>query len=87
MLVADQKILFLAKVITFLNLENTGNYSLRTDFNRVFPKMAIFGISKPIFYIFYPIILKLNLVVFGVNWELLLSLEFRIRPLLYNVGF
>ena len=62
-----KKILFLAKVTAFLNLENTGNYSDRPDFNRVFSKITIFWISKHVFYIFYPIILKLNLVVLGVN--------------------
>ena len=60
----DQKILFLAKGIAFFKLENTRNYSTLTDFNRVLPKMANFGISKPIFsYIFSPIILKLYLVI------------------------
>ena len=50
-----------AKVIAFWNIENTGNYITRTDFNRDFPKMTIFGISKPTFcYIFYPTILKRN---------------------------
>ena len=37
---------------------------MQADFNRDFPKITNFGISKPIFYyIFYPIIWKLNLVV------------------------
>ena len=49
-------------------LKDTGNYSTRVDFNCDFPNMTIFGISKPIFsFNFYPIILKLNLVVLGVN--------------------
>ena len=57
-----------AEVIAFWNLENTGDCSTRANFNRDLQKMTIFGISKPIFsYIFYPIILKLNLVVLGVN--------------------
>ena len=47
---------------------NTGNNSMRADFNRDFTKLTIFGIFKTIFsYIFYPIILKLNSVVLGVN--------------------
>ena len=38
----DQKILFLAKVIKFWNLENTGSYSARLNFKRDFPKMDTF---------------------------------------------
>ena len=64
----DQKILFLVKVIAFLNLENTYKYSTHTDLNRDFLNMTNFGILKPIFsYVFYPITLNLNLVVLGVN--------------------
>ena len=48
MLLLDQKILFLAKVIEFQNPENTGNYSTQENFKRDFPKMDIFGISKSI---------------------------------------
>ena len=67
MLFTGSKILFIAKVITFGNLENTGYYSMCSDFNRDFPKMTTFGIKIPIFsYIFYTIILKLSLVVLGL---------------------
>ena len=58
----------LTKVIAFWNLENTGNYSTHTDFNRVFPRMSIFEISNlssPTF--FYPTILKVYLVVHRDN--------------------
>ena len=37
----DQKILFLAVVIEFQNLENTGNYSTCKNFKRNFPKTDI----------------------------------------------
>ena len=68
MLFTGLKILFLAKVITFWNLEDTGNNSMRVDFNHNFPKITIFEMSKHIFsYIFYPIILKPDLDVLGVN--------------------
>ena len=40
----DQKILFLAEVIGFRNLENMGNYSTRANFKRDFQKMDFFGI-------------------------------------------
>ena len=40
----DQKILFLAEVIGFWNLENMGNYSTRANFKRDFQKMDFFGI-------------------------------------------
>ena len=33
------KILFLVKIIAFLNLENTANYSMRANFNRNSPKI------------------------------------------------
>ena len=60
MLFTWSKILFLTKVIAFWNFENTGYYNMCANFYRDFPKMTIFGISKPIFtYIFYLIILKL----------------------------
>ena len=42
MLFIPDQILFLAEVIAFWNLENTGNYSTRTDFNRDFPKILDF---------------------------------------------
>ena len=45
----DQKILVLAEVIEFYNHENTGNYSMRANFKRNFPKMDIFRISKSIY--------------------------------------
>ena len=48
----DQKILFVAEVIAFWNLVNIGNYNTLADFNCDLRKMTIFGISKPIFYIF-----------------------------------
>ena len=67
MIFTGSKILFLDEFIAFWNLENTGNYSTRVDFNRDLPKITIFRIWKPIFYVFYPIILKLNLIVLGVN--------------------
>ena len=38
----DQKILFLAEVIEFQNLDNTGNNITRANFKRNFPKMNIF---------------------------------------------
>ena len=75
-------LLFLAEVIAFWNIENTGNYRTRKNINRDLRKINVFGISKPILsYICYPIILKLNLVVLGVNKKLLFALEFQIRPL------
>ena len=61
------KILFLAEANAFWNLENIDNYSKHADLNRVFQKNTIFEISEPFSYIFYPIILKLNLVVLGEN--------------------
>ena len=45
----DQKILFLAKVIAFWNFKITGKHCTRANFNRNFPKITIFGISKTIF--------------------------------------
>ena len=44
-----KKYFLLAKVIPFLNLENTGNNIMCTDFDCDFPKMTNFGISKPVF--------------------------------------
>ena len=67
----DQKILFLAEVIKFWNPENMGNYSMRANFKRVFPKMDIFGISKSIFsYIFWDKCLKLRSYVLGTKTKL-----------------
>ena len=43
----------LAKVITVWILENTGKYSTCAEFNRDFPKLTIFGISKLIFSYFF----------------------------------
>ena len=40
----DQKILFLAEVIGFRNLENMGNYTTLANFKRDFQKMDSFGI-------------------------------------------
>ena len=40
--------MFLAEGIEFLNLENTGNYTLRANFKGDFPRMDIFEISKSI---------------------------------------
>ena len=36
-----EKILFLAKVIEFLNRENTYNYIMRANFNRDFPIFSV----------------------------------------------
>ena len=41
MLFTKSKVSFLAKVIAFLNLENTGN--MRANFNCDLPKMGILG--------------------------------------------
>ena len=43
----NEKVLFLVKVIAFLNLENTGNYSTCANLNRNFPKIN--------FKIYYPL--------------------------------
>ena len=67
-LLLDQKILFPAEVIPFWDLENTGNYVVCrtcTDLNHDFQKNDHFWNFKT--YIFYPIILKHNLDVLGVN--------------------
>ena len=60
--------------VAILNLENKGDYTnsidfeyVRANFNRDFPKMDIFGISKSILDISFPIIRKLTLVVLSFN--------------------
>ena len=55
----NEKILFLAKVITFLNLENTGNYSLHMNFNHNSLKINFKNLSSPTNFELDP----LNLVV------------------------
>ena len=46
-------------------------YKSRANMNRDFPKINIFEISKSIFsHIYFPIILKMNLIVLRVNKEL-----------------
>ena len=81
----DQKLLFLAKVISFWNLEKTGNYSRLANFNSDFPKMAIFVISN--LYspnISSPIILKLVIVVLRVNLKKFCLPEFLIMLLFWK---
>ena len=74
----DQKILFLAEVIKFWNTENTGNFSLRTNFKHVFPKMDIFVISKSIYsYIFWDKCLKLESYVLVTKTKLWRILGYR----------
>ena len=42
----EQKISFLAEVVEFWNLENTGNYSTRTNFKRDFPKVKLLELQS-----------------------------------------
>ena len=66
--------LFLAKVIKFLNPEYIGYYSMCANFKRVFPEMDIFGISKFIFYYsFWDKYLKLGSYVLGAKTKLLIE--------------
>ena len=84
----DQKILLLAEVIKFWNPENTGNYSTRANFKRVFPKMDIFGISKSIFsYIFWDKCLKLGSYVLGTKTKLSSDQNFDLGLKSENIEF
>ena len=81
MLFIGSKMLFLAGVIEFQNLENRGNYSSRANFKRDFPKVDIFEILKSIFSnIFWAIILKISGYVPGNTQKRLAGLDFWVRP-------
>ena len=69
---ARNNIFWLGKkhLVAGYNLENISNYSMRANFNHNFPvpENDIFEISKYIFSdIYFPIILKLDIIVLRVN--------------------